>query len=298
MQVSEMKWVKSFFLFFCLIVASLKGENIESLQRRILVTACNAPYFQSCLTLIASVHRTSLAVIDEMVVYNLGLDPIQIEILNTLKNVRVKSFEEIKHKYPELDLDFFYTRPACFGWKQVCLKDVTDREGDLVFWLDAGIVLLGSAQEIYDQIERDDIFLVRDPSQINAIWTHTCCIEIMDATENELSDFQLLGGIQGHKRGGKYQNMMDEALKYSLIRECIEGYKFFDYGFSMDGNRIQGHRHDQSILSILASRYQCPLQDISRYGEWRSYQHCLTQNSLIWVHRTHYQNYEGLLFHN
>ena len=264
-------------------------------SKLVVVTACNDAFFDKCLTLISSVHSTSFSVVDEIFVYDLGLSPEHAAHLKKIQKVSVRTFEEIRDKFPGMDIDFLYQKPGSFGWKQVCVHDAASQEGDLVFWLDAGAVFLQSAQEIFDLIEQDDIFLVVDEWH-NYTWTHPKCIEIMEATENELRDFQLCAGIHGYKKGGRYQAMMNEALRFSFIKECVDGHQFYNYGINLAGEEIRGHRHDQSILSILASRYKCPKQEINRYGEWRAFAHCRLHDSVIWVHRGHYRNHEGILY--
>ena len=277
------------FLFTLFFLSSLNAH----LPGRILVTACNEPYFDTCLTLISSIHHTSLASVDRIYVYNLGLTAAHITALNSLYKVEVRDFETLQGQYPNMDPDFFYKKPHCCAWKQVSLNDASDQDGDLILWLDAGVLLLKSAQEIFDLIARDDIFLVRD-NWHNYTWTHPKCALIMKATEKELRDYQLCAGIQGYKKGGAYQKMMDEALKYSLIRECIDGHLSCHYGQLIPGEEILGHRHAQSILSILASRYHCPTHSIYRYGEWRTLEQCQKQDSVIWVHRRQHHDHSHL----
>lgn len=45
------------------------------------------------------------------------------------------------------------------------------------------------------------------------------------------------------------------------------------------------HRHDQSIYSVLVSRYGIETEDIHVYGEWRG---ILRPDQAIYVHRRHF----------
>ena len=67
---------------------------------------------------------------------------------------------------------------------------------------------------------------------------------------------------------------------------CIDGYE-------------SNHRHDQSVLSILASRYKCKRYDIDRYGYWtdinRNLEKALENNSIIFAHRKGYTNHNDLI---
>ena len=111
----------------------------------------------------------------------------------------------------------------------------------------------------------------------------------MNATESELDDKQLWSGLVGFKSNGKHINIINEGWEYSSVEGCIDGY-------------VQDHRHDQSILSILASRYNCPRQDIDIYGYWtdvnRKLENALQINSVIFAHRRGYDNKNYLIYEN
>ena len=107
----------------------------------------------------------------------------------------------------------------------------------------------------------------------------------MDASDEELNDTQLSAGIIGYKKDGKHQHIFDKAFEYSKIKDCIVG----------DENN---HRHDQSIYSILMSRYGINKQDIDIYGYWtdwnRNLQTAKENGSIIFVHRRGHHDVSGL----
>jgi len=275
------------------VTITIKEVVEEKPPNKIIVTACNEPFMDSCLTLIASIHRTSIDEVDAIYVYNLGLSEKSSEKLNKLEKVTVKRFEDIQEKYPKMKIEDFYNEPRQFSYKSICRDNIPN--GSSAFWIDCGAVLLKSTKEIFDLIEKDDIFIIRDINQKNYTWTHPKCIEIMNATKEEVADYQICGGIFGYKKGGKYQKLMNEALEFQYNKECNNGLHSFCYGNNIvNGQLIEGHRQDQSIYAILASRYNCPVQDLYKYGEWRSIKHC-NKDTVIFVHRRRYNNHDGLL---
>jgi len=157
-----------------------------------------------------------------------------------------------------------------------------------ILWLDAGVCTLKSLETIFNVIENEEIFLVGD-THINSNFTHKNCINIMNATESEISDFQLWSGLVGFKSNGKFKNIITEGWYYTQIVGCIDGFE-------------DNHRHDQSILSILASRYNCSRQDIDMYGYWtdntRNLNTAKEYGSVIFVHRRGYDNKTNLLYEN
>jgi hypothetical protein len=155
-----------------------------------------------------------------------------------------------------------------------------------VLWLDAGACALRSLEPIFNVIESEDIFLVGDV-HINKNFTHKRCVEVMNATEEELMDNQLWSGLVGFKSDGKYSRIITEGWNYSQIEGCVDGFE-------------DNHRHDQSVLSILSSRYNCPTQDIDIFGYWtdssRNLEGAKSIGSVIFAHRRGYDDKSKLMF--
>ena len=244
-------------------------------MKNVLLTACNSNYFNSCITMIASIHRTSWAAVHEILVYNLGLTIQEKQFFQTLAKVKVLEF-------PEYINDFYYgyLEPKQYAWKMCCIKE-GGNYGDQVFWLDSGIVCLRDMQEIYDEIEKDEIFLVD-----NSYWRigdHLSpnCAKIMKVTEEEKKAPMISGGIQGYRANGYYQDYVDEGFEWSQVQEAVHG-------------PYQCHRHDQTVYSILAYRYGLSeqLHDIFVYGNWNSIN--AVPNQFFYVHRRIYHNILGL----
>ena len=252
------------------------------MYNNILVTATNSPYYESLLTLISGVHKFSVDIVDKIFVYNLGLDESEIKNLNRLKNVEVLEFPE---NSSELHPKFM--EPKSYVYKIYCMYQ-SSKLGKNVLWLDSGASPLKSIDVIYQKIDEDEIFLVGD-IHTNRNYTHQDCRNCTSATENELDGKQLWAGLVGYKSNGKYQHIFDESYKLSLIPGCL------------DGNQ-ENHRHDQSILSILTHRYNCPRQDIDIFGYWtdwnRNLNLALELGSVIFAHRRGHNDKTNLIYEN
>lgn len=231
----------------------------------VLATACDSSFFDSCLTLIASVQETSDGSVDRILVYDLGLEEGEAAYLESCDKVELVRFPDWVGR-----IFTGYLFPRQYAWKPFVIKDAA-RYGDRVLYMDAGAMALKDLGIIYDRIARNDIFLVGD-SHLNKDWTHDLCFRIMDASEAERNARQIWAGLQGYKPGGTYQTYIDDAFIFS----CIKGAVF--------GDRAN-HRHDQSIYSVLAHRYDAPREDIHIFGEWRG---ILSPDQVILVHRRQY----------
>lgn len=253
------------------------------MYKNIVITGANSPYFESLLTLISSIHKDSLEIIDMILVYDFGLHTTEIEKLESLKNVEVI---KITTKFPTFD-QISSIKIKCHFLKMYSLNNSINCSKN-VLWLDAGVCALKSLKPIFDIIENDDIFLVGD-SHLNSNFTHKNCVEIMDATKKEMSEFMICSGMFGFKSDGKFKQLITEGWYYTQVPGCIDGFE-------------NNHRHDQSILSILASRYNCSRQDIDMYGYWtdntRNLNTAKEYGSVIFVHRRGYDNKTNLLYEN
>jgi hypothetical protein len=238
----------------------------------IVITAANSPYFNSLKTLIASLHRTSYEVVDKIYVFDLGLTKKQREAISKCLKTEVVDLPTNIDSEPKQHV----YKPFCVHWGTNLAKNV--------LWLDAGVMALQSIQEIYNIIESEGIFLVGD-KHLNKKFTHDKCIEIMNATKQELNDKQLSSGILGFKSNGNYQQLINEAFHFSTINGCVSGNQ-------------QRHRHDQSVYSILASRYNCKRYNILRYGYFTNQDRNLSTarqaDAVIFVHRAGHNDFKGL----
>ena len=253
------------------------------MYKNIIITGANSIYFESLLTLISTVHKDSFELVDMIVVYDFGLDQTEINRLKSLEKIMIVDIVKDFQIYEGISS----IKTKCHFLKMYTLFHSMSLSKN-VLWLDAGACALKSLEPIFNVIESEDIFLVGD-IHLNKNYTHKRCVEVMNATEEELMDNQLWSGLVGFKSDGKYSRIITEGWNYSQIEGCVDGFE-------------DNHRHDQSILSILASRYNCPRQDIDIYGYWtdvnRKLENALQINSVIFAHRRGYDNKNYLIYEN
>lgn len=251
-----------------------------NIYNNVIITSTNSIYFDSLLTLISSIHKHSIDLVDHILVYNLDLAEKEVGQLSIMKNVTVLNFsQETKLSHPK------FMEPKSYVYKTYCLYDGA-KYGQNILWIDSGAMFLQSSKTIFDKINQDHIFLVRDIHK-NMGYTHNNCKRIMKATEKELLDNQLWAGLVGYKSNGNFQKLINEAYDYAMIPGCL------------DGNQ-ENHRHDQSILSILCSRYNCPTHHIDIYGYWtdhvRNIQKAKELGSVVFAHRRGYSDHQDIVY--
>lgn len=250
------------------------------MYNNIIITATNSPYYDSLLTLIASIHKTSLDIVDQIFVYNLGLTESEINKLIKIHKVTVINFsDKDKASHPK------FLEPKSYVYKIHCIR-FAQYLGNNILWIDSGAMFLKSCDVIFQKIKKEGIFLVGDIHK-NSNYTHNNCIEIMNASYNEINDYQLWAGLVGYCVSGSYKIFIEEAYSYAMIPGCL------------DGNQ-QNHRHDQSILSILASRFKVIRQDIDMYGYWtdtnRNLKSAIDHGSVVFAHRRGHIDFRDIIY--
>jgi len=220
---------------------------------RVIVTGANSRYFHRLLTLLTTTIETSAAGIDGIVVWDLGLRRSQRSVLSDLDQVEIAGLPA-RSRWPYPD----WADPArlreSYAFKPFALLR-TGFPGDTLLWLDAGVAVLGELIPAFEMVERDGVFLLDNPPHRNDRWTSVECAKVMDASEEELLAPQIEANIIGVQVGGPWQPVFDDWLSYSTQRSAFVGDR-------------RHHRHDQTVLSILAARHGMPVSERSSFS-WR-----------------------------
>jgi hypothetical protein len=142
-------------------------------------------------------------------------------------------------------------------WKPYILLDTLNSvpEGTLVIYTDAGIRYITSAASLFAQANDADILLFHNPGGgPQSTWTKRDCFVLMQADTPEFWHLpQLDAAIQIYRVGTQArrfvgelkQAMRDPRILTDQPNEC--GLPNFD--------DFRDHRHDQSVLTVLAHRY-------------------------------------------
>jgi GR25 family glycosyltransferase involved in LPS biosynthesis len=148
--------------------------------------------------------------------------------------------------------------------------------------MDSGVFLSRWPKQWLQITEEEGICVLEDPRQINEQWCHETFCRKLEVSSQEKSSQQIWAGalafVAGHPKANE---LIGQAYKWSKERDVIVGPKWE----GMRNGRPFGHRHDQSILSILSQRL-----DIARYPMDEIYcDHSLRKTYLtgkcLYVHR-------------
>lgn len=184
--------------------------------------------------------------------------------------------------------------PEHFAWKLWILKEVcgdASLAGLPLLYMDTGAMMCRWPRAWLGRVRENGVCLLEDPRQKNKQWCHDVFIRKLGVTAAELEENQLWAGavscIIGHPLACR---LFEEAWRWGQVRDVIVGAKWAGV---RDGAPY-GHRHDQSILSVLSSRMKIPrhpLDDV--YCDVSLRQTFMSKRSL-YVHRSLFQEHAPL----
>jgi len=175
--------------------------------------------------------------------------------------------------------------PQHFAWKIWIYKMVVadpKLAGRMIFYMDAGCFMSRWPGVWLQKAQEKDICFLEDPRQLNGWWCHAEFCRQLAVTDSEKAAKQIVAGILAFRAGApKPTALFTEAWALAQKRSIIVGDKWSGV---VDGHPV-GHRHDQSILSILSQRHglaRFPLDDV--YAD-KSLRHTHQTGRSIYCHR-------------
>jgi hypothetical protein len=189
---------------------------------------------------------------------------------------------------------FSYKRGWGFWlWKPFIIKETLKQlnEGDVCIYCDAGNSIVQDPQCLSELCIKNDgilLFENRDGNPLgtvwrNAEWTKFDCYTLMNCTKNKyVNGPQVDGAYSVWQKNSKVLEFLEEYLSYCENINIISDLP------NITGPNppfFKDHRHDQSILSLLAIKYNIPLY--SEPSEWGNNFRKTTDpyQQIFWHHR-------------
>lgn len=271
-------------------------ETESFLTQRVVVTTASSEYYNQLLNLIAGLHRTSLSDFDLIIIYDLDFTDEQREHLYKLEKVYVAPYKK-EHYFSE------YYNPKSYVYKCEAIGAALDilQDNDMLLWVDSGVVPLRSIRELFELVSDRDAFFVNHDDRVdqhfcNVNFTHQTALFEMAANSSEAMGEHICSCLMGCKKNGRYENIFREAFEFSKNRkiswwpkhlseednqkkilsknEISLKHDLINNAASASESSLQevinvfeywGHRQDQSIYSILVSRYSAPIISAKNY---------------------------------
>lgn len=188
-----------------------------------------------------------------------------------------------------------FLEPSQFGWKLWLLKELChDRSlaSKQIVYTDCATVWLSLPEELLTTVKQKGICLVADREQTNRDWCSENMVKAMNVTKEELDQNQLMAAFIGFEAGSESATrLFDEAFEWGSKKDCLFGPKFI----GKDPVKPWGHRHDQSILSILRIRHGLPTVDGHRLACMESMRKAHQKGASVYHHRNSFTVHRSVL---
>jgi GR25 family glycosyltransferase involved in LPS biosynthesis len=199
-------------------------------------------------------------------------------VKNTYNKINIEAFPETDSKLTFWD---DYWNPQHYAWKLWIIFNEIEK-GNSGIYIDSGVLLTRSIPDIEKIVEDEGVFLLEDQNPIikNKHFCHETFIKLMNCSKDELESQQLQAGVIGWNiKNQKVVNCLKIAYFYTKAKEIISGEKWVK-----DQENFYGHRHDQSLLSILSFRSSLPRKNLSNYSVFEHQYHESISKSIPFFH--------------
>ena len=163
-------------------------------------------------------------------------------------------FISLPDEVPEGAFSDFWA-PEHYGWKLWMYEQLATEKslaGKMILYFDAGAFLCRWPKDWMLKAQETGLCFLEDPRETNGRWCSPEFCAALQVTPEEKAAQQVLGGLLCFRSGDQAAvNLFQQALTVAYRREVLVGEKWA--GTGADG-KPYGHRHDQSILSILSMR--------------------------------------------
>lgn len=238
----------SLILTFSVLIGNTQKKSVY------ICTAADENYFICLINLIGSLHKNNFNEIEQIAVFNLGLNQQQLDYLSSVDRLAIYSIEQT---HPDL-LKRFNTRtwgksvPGWYAWKAVILKQAFDLfdQDSVIFWIDAGTTIYKDLSSLFAHTQEQGYFFHNGSS-----WPlHKETTQFVKNAFNLFSDerkWMLADNQQGLEAGfmGVTSKVYDTFVK--PMYELSKDIRYFADDGSCPGG-FGNSRHDISLFSIHA----------------------------------------------
>jgi len=146
--------------------------------------------------------------------------------------------------------------PVPYAFKPCSIRKAFEEGADLVLWCDSVVYATKSINPIFDHIDRHGYLLFDNIGFTIGDYTSDACLLKHGMCRNEaFTKPMVMACVMGFKRG----NPESEAFLKYYIDAAFDGVSYLGDWTNQDlqvsnDMRVKGHRHDQSVASIIASQ--------------------------------------------
>jgi GR25 family glycosyltransferase involved in LPS biosynthesis len=265
------------------VVATSVASSV-SLEVPVCVSFATRRYLPALQMWMASIQAQQRKMKDLQAIVYIGDDVPEDSLASIQDTYKFIKFKKIPTDVPANFPDMW--NPQHFVWKLWIFQDLMKEEtfkGKIIFYMDSGCFLSRWPTQWMRNVQENDICVLEDPRQDNAHWCHDVFCKKLSVSEEEKKAHQIWAGAMMFRLGSeKVNKYLEEAWKWGQQADVIVGDKWT--GLAEDG-RPYGHRHDQSILSILSLRYGFSRMNLDDVYCDKSLRKTFADKKAIYCHR-------------
>ncbi|QGW28791.1 DUF1647 domain-containing protein [Phnomibacter ginsenosidimutans] len=206
----------------------------SSSTKHVFVTAASAPYFESLHRLVLSIRRYET---ESILIYDIGLDAAQINMLEQIPQVTVKYFDF--DKYPaHFNLQLFPY--GSYAWKVALVYDALHSLQCDITYLDARNFVIGKFSVARYYLQQNGYYFPYTSGKV-LDWTHPSTCQHFD--QHKLVNKTVLNGCYWSFSFSSplAMSMVEKWMRLALDQQII----------APNGCSRLNHRYDQSVLSCI-----------------------------------------------
>ena len=258
--------------------------NAVAVETPLMVTYATRKYLPSLQHWLVSISTQVGAMPDLKAIVFLSSDVPEDTGAALKQKFPFATFENVPDKEPLGFADFW--DPQHFGWKLWILNEISGRKalaGKMVFYADAGAFLCRWPKEWMLQAQTTGLCFLEDPREENKRWCSPDFCSALNVTDAELAAQQIQAATILFRAGAT--DLFKEAMELAKDRKVLVGPKWA----GTENGKPFGHRHDQSILSILAIRASVSRYPLDKVQCSSSLRKTFTSGRAVYIHRGNFK---------
>jgi hypothetical protein len=204
----------------------------------VIITGASDNHFNTSKNFLKSLQKSDMKF--KCYYYDLGLNENNLNNLKSeFNNILIKKFDYSKYpNYFNININ-----AGEYSWKPAILYEISQIESGIILWCDAGNLLTGSLQNLYNVIDKNMIYSPTSHGNIK-VWTHIKVLDYFNLQDdaNFLKNNNRNGAILGFNL--KNKNVLEfvfDFYKHVLTKDAI----------CPEGSSRDNHRQDQALFTIL-----------------------------------------------
>ncbi len=149
-----------------------------------------------------------------------------------------------------------------YAFKAACVRAAINKGYETVCWMDASAVIQHDPSPIFDIAESVGAFVSQNYGIKTGTWSTDECLRLFGLNREQAFKIEHCSALvcafcPSHEVGGRLWQEYEAA---AIDGRALIGPTSFNPKVQTEWGVVEGHRHDQTVLSILAHRHGIPLQ--------------------------------------